>query len=432
MEWDDSSLPADAQSRLDQPFSGRNQTVKRIVIALCAVLASQAFAQNPGGEFQAFVNSKEQLRRDLWEKKDFPGAIAIMRETYDAYVRQDSVTRLSYAGLASNLFYNTACAFSLLNQKDSAILYLRAAVSRGYSNYLGTTKDTDFENIRDDQRFIDLLAKLKEVGDYEYLLKKYSEYDPGRQPTPGFVYEPAAALSAFRLKYNLDSIAGNGSELTRIINLMRWTHAIVRHDGNSMNPKDKRADALINICRSENRGVNCRMMATILNEAYLAEGFASRFVTCMPRGEKFDDCHVINVVYSKELRKWVWMDPTFETYVSDDKGTLLSIEEVRNKLIRGEEMVVAPTLNWNGKPYDGGANQYLHVYMAKNLFRFSCPLESTSGFESRKGPRSYVDLYPVGYNPTNVSIGVKPDASIGGTLTLTNPKEFWAQPPGTE
>lgn len=406
--------------------------MRLLTFTLCLLLMSQAFAQNSAHDFTAFVDAKEKLRQELWEKKDFAQAIVVMKETYDGYLGQDSLTRQNYSALANNLFYNIACAFSLTDHKDSALVYLQAAVSRGYANYYGTTKDTDFDNIRNEQRFQSLLTKLKEVGDYDYLLKKFAGYESGSQATPGFVYEPAAELREFRLKYNLDSIAGNGSEVSRIINLMRWAHSVVRHDGNSTNPNDKRADALINVCKTQNRGVNCRMMATILNEAYLAEGFASRFVTCMPKGEKFDDCHVINMVYSKDLQKWLWIDPTFEAYVTDEKGNLLSIEEVRTKLIRGEQMTVAPMLNWNGKPYGGGPNQYLHVYMAKNLFRFSCPLESTSGFESRKGPRLYVDLYPVGYNPTNVAIGVKPDRTRGGTLYVTNPREFWAPPTGSE
>jgi hypothetical protein len=121
----------------------------------------------------------------------------------------------------------------------------------------------------------------------------------------------------------------------------------VRHDGNSYNPPLKNAIDLIHVCHAENRGVNCRMMAVILNECYLAMGFQSRFITCMPRETEFDDCHVINVVYSNDMQKWLWMDPTFCAYVMNEKGELLSVAEVRERLIQGEPLIINPDANWN-------------------------------------------------------------------------------------
>ena len=33
------------------------------------------------------------------------------------------------------------------------------------------------------------------------------------------------------------------------------------------------------------------------------------------------------------MKKWLWIDPTFDAYVMNEKGELLSIEEVRERLI---------------------------------------------------------------------------------------------------
>jgi len=62
-------------------------------------------------------------------------------------------------------------------------------------------------------------------------------------------------LVRLRTEYNLDSVAGDGGEFERIINLMRWAHNIVRHDGNSKNPEPQNALNLIKVCREEDRGV---------------------------------------------------------------------------------------------------------------------------------------------------------------------------------
>ena len=60
-------------------------------------------------------------------------------------------------------------------------------------------------------------------------------------------------------------------------------------------------------------------MATILKDAYQAMGYPARTVTCMPKDTADFDCHVITVVWSKQQQKWIWMDPTFNAYVSDEK-----------------------------------------------------------------------------------------------------------------
>ena len=85
---------------------------------------------------------------------------------------------------------------------------------------------------------------------------------------PEFTYQSAENpdLQRIRNDLKLDSIAGKGSELSQIFNLMHWVHNLVKHDGNSDNPALKNAIDLINVCKVENRGVNCRMLATILNE----------------------------------------------------------------------------------------------------------------------------------------------------------------------
>jgi hypothetical protein len=194
----------------------------------------------------------------------------------------------------------------------------------------------------------------------------------------------------------------------------------VRHDGSSTNPPSRNALDIIRVCREEDRGVNCRMMATILNEACLAMGFPSRHITCMPKDTLDPDCHVITAVYSRELGRWLWMDPTFEAYVQDPEGALLGIAEVRERLIRGDSLVVAEGINWNGKPYGGGAAAYLRRYMAKNLYRLWCPVSSEFGFESLPGERRYASLVPAGY--------VRSSHGRVTTSYTGSPEVFWARP----
>ena len=269
------------------------------------------------------------------------------------------------------------------------------------------------------------LEILKNAGEYDYTDNRF---------VPKFTYQSSenSNLQRIRQDLKLDSIAGKGSELSQIFNLLHWVHNLVRHDGNSDNPTLKNAKELINICKAENRGVNCRMLATILNECYLSMGIKSRYITSMPKETNFDDCHVINMVYSKELEKWIWIDPTFDSYVMDEKGNLLGIQEVRERLVKGLPLVLNADANWNRENLQTKEN-YLYNYMAKNLYRLQTPLNSEYDTETWKSGKevTYIELLPIDgieqtpqkKEQTNNSTGVK-----FIYYKTNNPNLFWTKP----
>lgn len=344
---------------------------------------------------QVSIKDGENLKKNYWtiapEAK--PDVYITFNKTVTFYTDKDSIT------VKVNEKKDSVNFIILLNGKDSALT-----------------------QVKYHKPYIDVLRKGE----------KYNSKD--NRTIPGFTYQSKndSNLIKLRQSFHLDSVAGQGNEVSQMINLMRWVHDIVRHDGGSSNPKLKNAIDLINICHSENRGVNCRMMATILNECYLAMGFPSRFVTCMPRETNFDDCHVINMVYSRDLKKWIWMDPTFEAYVMDEKGNLLGIEEVREKLIKGEMLILNPDANWNRKSSQTKAD-YLDSYMAKNLYRIQCMSHSYYNAETSTPNQvrkiSYVELLPID------GIEQTPQKTENTYLNLTvsfyktnNPRLFGATP----
>lgn len=269
------------------------------------------------------------------------------------------------------------------------------------------------------------LEILKKAGKYNYSDNRF---------IPEFNYQPMENpnLVKIRKDLKLDSIVGTGSETSQILNLLHWVHKTIRHDGASYNPELKNAIDLIKICKTENRGLNCRMMATILNECYLALGIKSRYITCMPKETDFDDCHVINMVYSNEFKKWIWIDPTFDAYVMNEKGELLGIQEVRERLITGKTLILNPEANWNNKATQTKEN-YLEIYMAKNLYRLKSPVYSEYDTETAKDGKeiAYVELLPldgIEQTPqkaefTNTKTNVKTT-----NYKTNNPNLFWAKP----
>jgi len=234
-------------------------------------------------------------------------------------------------------------------------------------------KDSAFTQIKYKPTYLDILKGAEDYNQKEMI------------DIPAFYYQDSSELSLkiLRKTLNLDSIAGGGNEVSKILNLMHWIHDLIPHDGNHENPIVKNAMSLITECKQGNRGLNCRGLATVLNDCYLALGIKSRFVTCMPKDSIFNDCHVINMVYSEDLSKWIWIDPTHDAYIMDETGELLGLSEVREKLIKNEPIILNPDANWNNQA-STVKEYYLLKYMAKNLYRFSCPLRSEYNFETNE------------------------------------------------
>ena len=127
-------------------------------------------------------------------------------------------------------------------------------------------------------------------------------------------------------------------------------------------------------------------------------GIPSRYVTCMPKDPRDQDCHVINCVWSSQLEKWIWIDPTFNAYVKDENGVFLSIAEVRERLIDGRPLTLNEDANWNNENKQT-KEDYLENYMAKNLYWLSCATEYCFNPESRYRytGNKYVVLIPIGF-----------------------------------
>ena len=268
-------------------------------------------------------------------------------------------------------------------------------------------------------------------------LKKAAHYNVAeKRALPKFTYQSAdnPNLTALRKAFNLDSIAGQGNEVSKILSLLHWIHNLVPHDGNHGNPAVMNAMNMIAVCKKENRGLNCRGLATVLNECYLSMGIKSRFVTCLPKDSLGidNDCHVINMVYSTQLKKWLWIDPTFDAYIMNEKGDLLGIEEVRERIINNKPVLLNPEANWNHKVSQDKA-YYLFSYMAKNLYLLECPLSSEYDTETRQDGKSisYMQLVPLDYFRKSLDMSSSTN-NINKTTFVkyrtNNPNVFWQTP----
>ena len=306
----------------------------------------------------------------------------------------------SLASYKANTYYNLACSYSLSHQKKAALSALDKAIALGYKDYANMKNDSDFDFICNDKKFKSLLKQLEQY-DHLNVLKNAAPYShEDTDSLPRFVYQPAneTCLKQVREFFSLDEIAGEGDEILKILNILRFVHDSIQHDGNNYALCEFDAIDIYNYHKSTGKGVNCRHLAITLNEMYLSMGFYSRYVTCMPKDPDDQDCHVINAVWSSQLKKWIWVDPTFYAYVMDENGTLLGINEVRERLIDSRPLVLNEDANWNNESKQT-KEHYLENYMAKNLYYFECVEESCFNPESRYryAGSKYVRLLPLGF-----------------------------------
>ena len=361
--------------------NNRNKLIKdelmRTFVCILFIIwgVSAAHTQVTMDEVKKYFTEQSRLVKLARDAKDYKKAEELDMAMIKTVLSYQEDIKKKISPVKGILYYNIACYRSIMNKKKKAVEAFTKAIENGWTNYTYSSKDPDLDNIRADKEFIALMEKIRVEGDYQNILKQANGYtNKADTLLPRFTYSAPNDSNLVRVReyFNLDSIAGSGNEISKIKNLLHWTHNVVGHDGRSANPESKNAIDLVKVCQKENRGINCRMIAQILNECYLAMGLKSRIVTCLPK-KYIDDCHVINVVYSNTLDKWIWMDPTFNAYVMDDNGTMLGVAEVRERLISGAPLQINEDANWNNKKKET-KEHYLDYYMTKNLYRMECVL----------------------------------------------------------
>ena len=215
---------------------------------------------------------------------------------------------------------------------------------------------------------------------------------------PDFTYQSHndSVLQKLLYELHLEQLEKQENEVTQIIELMKWVNQRIEHDGSNFIKNTETLNILDYYDKTGN-GVNCRAVSIVLNDIYLAFGYKARIVSCLPHEDYDTESHVTNLVYSESLDKWLFMDASFSAYVTNKNGLILDHSEIRDALINEKPLFVKGGLLHNGVPYGGGQEVYLKKYMAKNLFRFSSPLESEYGYECSDDEKVFVVLNPDGY-----------------------------------
>ena len=271
------------------------------------------------------------------------------------------------------------------------------------------------------------------------LLQKHATFSakPSGYPVKvDFSYADSSDENLVRLRdmYNLETIAGQGTETDRIINLTRWVYQLTGHANEPEIPKELNAFSLIRLAKDEHMQINCYMKTVILNEIFLAMGLSSRWTHLLPHSHEEDESHVVTSVYSPALGKWILMDPDFGVYVTDEKGAILGVAEIRKRLIAREPLVVkdldtsqsALARTWGGVMNFIEGVDYPWI-LSEFIFKIRCP--QVSRFNQRSMPNKvYFELLPDGYREELLRESRMTER--GKEVYINDEELFWQKPAG--
>lgn len=235
------------------------------------------------------------------------------------------------------------------------------------------------------------------------LLKLFERFDNQYEFDATFEYDlNNVRLKELRNHYKLDELIEGDDELTAIIHILNWVSTSCTYDGTNGNQLDLNSINILDYLENyKGKGVNCRCLATVLAECLLAIGVKARVLHLIPMSPYDMDNHVVVMAYLASKNKWIYLDPTYNCYITDDKAEVLSPLEIRTAMANLKSLDLgAGFITRDGTIVDGEFKSSYLEYISKNIFAFKCVLNNS--FQSETDLATYVCLCPEGYNITDV------------------------------
>ena len=200
--------------------------------------------------------------------------------------------------------------------------------------------------------------------------------------------------------YGLNAVARQGEPFARALRVMDWFCAHTWYNGMSFwsgwlfQPfyKGKLVDSLRVLryaCdKPFSHSINCGHKAIVFADCLMATGICAMPVsiqnyTYRPEEEKVTPCpnHVVVHAWLPEERRWVMLDPSFNSYIADEKGRALNLMEIHERHRRGESLSVAQ-YSFNGT--QDCRKEYLEGFVLGGLLEIA----TWNGTDRKGGLRS--------------------------------------------
>lgn len=224
----------------------------------------------------------------------------------------------------------------------------------------------------------------------------------------------------------------NVDEIQTFINATNWvTQSLLSNKETKIEP----VSSYELICKVKEGAwaANCYAHAVVLNDVFHLLGYKSRYIFCMPIDYHFTDNHVVNLVYSTKLNKWLLFDAAQNLYYTDKMGIILNLQELRKCFIQDQVInVELLDVYWPGltkRERIMFQNKVL-IYMMKNVYRFQCYQNSFLDRLAKGREITHYHLVPTTYMNTpfthtfyDIKLAIKYKE-----IYCSDEKKFWEIP----
>ncbi len=252
------------------------------------------------------------------------------------------------------------------------------------------------------------------------LLRSSGPYEKDTTTFEMKVLQDSVRAKEIRDYFQLDQLYNAEADTwTKALAIGQFVASNIPHDNQEIDPEHRNAIDLWEYTKNIAPAFNCRLHSILTFELLLAAGLDARYITCMSGDEYDTDCHVMNEVWLPELGKWAMIDTDMDgNYASDLDDTPLSLREIREHYISGEQMQYHPRF----KKASTKVNEH-YAYMAKNTYWFNC-WETLSYYQEDWQNRQReigrkIYLVPAGFKGFDIE---------DGAVITTDADTFWAAP----
>lgn len=210
--------------------------------------------------------------------------------------------------------------------------------------------------------------------------------------------------------YPILDIAGNGTDFSKAVNLLKWVskHNYHKGDFNVNIPYNSIELLSYSYDKDAEHGINCVALATVLSECLLSIGLKARRVFLMPCSPYDGDNHVVAQVFINELKKWVMLDPTYSAYLTNEQGEPLSLLELRDYFANQKAVFFSKEAKYNDDEWTEDSAKLGIEYFAKNLFYFQTSEKSAFGNTDAAGittnTNRFITICPENYDVKQIRL----------------------------
>ncbi|MDI9309294.1 MAG: transglutaminase-like domain-containing protein [Limnohabitans sp.] len=199
-------------------------------------------------------------------------------------------------------------------------------------------------------------------------------------------------LKTLKNEYKLDTIISNvKTDFEKVIKMQSWVHSRWIHDGEN---KPEKQDALFILKEAEKgKRFRCVEYGIVTKQCLSSLGLKIRTLGLMTKdidNVKSGAGHVVNEVYLKDLKKWIFMDPQWDV-IPVLNGTPLNAIELQNCIAHHKDFdIINPSKTTTKEEYKNWIGPYLY------FFTVSINSQKIGIWDMMIGNKKQLTLLPIG------------------------------------